>query len=356
MNNILKKINLKIFLFTRKSLLHKTIFLILIYLILFIPYFLVLNNYNNDNNDHKKIIIENIEKQYEKNIHISKFEVFYSKNKDNIIKIIQPEVDYWNFFQIIIYNNDLKKLETYKIFKTGEEKWENFWNNYETYISLIKEKWWVWLYFDNAKINIWQILGLFFQLLFIWFFLFIFLKTTWIWTKIWITLFTPNDWNRISFNDIWWIESNKKEIEDIIKSLKNWKSFKKRWIRSLRWILFYWPPWTWKTMLAKAIASEIWSEIFIASWNDFWSKYINEGAEKVKKSFKKIENFILKHKKDFAILFIDEIDSILKQRWGSNLHSEDDKVVNSFLDRIDWIEWSKNIIIIWATNYINKLY
>jgi len=309
-----------------------------------------------------KKAIEKVDKKYEKHIPITQLKELLKENKDNFIKIIYPEYEDINFFQLLLKDPKENKINYYYVYKDIDKEWKNY-----SISQILKEAWiedniidkkyngWVWMIDENAwnKALVQIISAILPLFIFIPLIVFLLMYQTGTFSKAPLTLFKTNDKNKINFEDIGWLESNKEEIKEIIETLKNFKNFKERWVRAMRWILFYGPPWTWKTMLAKAIASQVWMDIFIASANDFWSKYINEWPQKVKKSFKEIEKFIKKHKKDYAILFVDELDAILKQR--GSWHSEDDKVVNAFLDRIDGIEWSANIILIGATNYLDKI-
>lgn len=312
-----------------------------------IPFFVSLNDTKTTENTQ-------ISELYKNQLYASDFNKFYNENKWYIVKVLFPADENINFFQVLKRNKETKELETYEVYKLMWEKWDKFEIDIKSINNENNNKYWIWLYYANkSNFDIAWAINALFSLLFIWFFLYMISKTMWIWTKSPLTLFLPDDKNKISFDDIWWLESHKEELIEIIETLKKLKKFKERWVRSIRWILFYWPPWTGKTLLAKTIASQVWAEIFIASANNFGSKYINEWPQKVTKAFKEIEDFIKKNKREFSILFIDELDSILKERWS--WHSEDDKVVNAFLDRIDWIEWSKNIILIGATNNINSI-
>ena len=117
-------------------------------------------------------------------------------------------------------------------------------------------------------------------------------------------------------------------------------------------LLLYGPPGTGKTYLAKALAGEIGYPYVTLSGGDVLSRYINASAEQVNDLFR--EARALAAYAGGALIFIDEIDSVLKARQATNQHAEDRKVVNEFLSHIEDIG-EQNILFIGATNVYDEL-
>jgi len=117
-------------------------------------------------------------------------------------------------------------------------------------------------------------------------------------------------------------------------------------------ILLYGPPGTGKTYLAKALAGEIGYPYVTLSGGDVLSRYINASTEQVNDLF--AEARALAAYAGGALIFIDEIDSVLKARQSTNQHAEDRKVVNEFLSHIEDIG-EQNILFIGATNVHDEL-
>lgn len=301
-------------------------------------------------------VIRDANKEYVKDffknqVNIKEFDSYYQLNKNWIEKITLPIDDSINYFEVLKTDITTWKLEHILVYKELGTKWSDYSNVLDKY----KKDIWMGFIQTPKKVSLFtgETLWNLIMIIFLWFLIYSMLKMSWIATPSSIKLFNPNISQRITFNDIWWIESQKEEIKDIIETLNNWETFREKGVRPIRWLMLFGPPWTWKTMIAKAIASETWVDLFIANWWDFRSKYFGESAQKVHKSFKQIKKFIIDHKKSLWILFIDEIDTILKSR--DKVHSEDATVVNAFLAELDWIEGSTNIIVIGATNYQDNI-
>lgn len=156
--------------------------------------------------------------------------------------------------------------------------------------------------------------------------------------------------------DIWWQKEAKEEIQNIIESIKHETIMKSWWAKTTSWIIFEWPPWTWKTLLAKAIATEVNAEIYNIKLTDIAdSAYINEWANNVKELFQFLREKVKKTKKK-VIVILDELDALFKKRGNSRNDSwEDTKIVNTFLTEMSGLEELENIIFIWTTNLVEKL-
>lgn len=309
----------------------------------------------------KNVDLDKFKKWYEKQIHVSEFLKEDFKKEHEIVWINQPENQLISFFEVTVHNKKEDKLDVYKIYKTVFEDWKTYNIDFKTLKDKINKEAvdWVWLYREPPSL-LKEIFSTILVIVIYILLFFLFFKFIWrgmMWSEDNKSMIKTYNWkaekNRVSFSDIGWISSQKEEIIDLMETLKMIKQLKMAGIRVPRWILLYWPPGVWKTMLAKAIAGEVWIDLFITKWNDFKSKWYWEGAKKVDYVFNNLIKFLEKNKKDVVLLFIDEIENILKERFS--WHSADDDIVNTFLDKIDWISWATNVILIWATNYIEKI-
>ncbi len=117
--------------------------------------------------------------------------------------------------------------------------------------------------------------------------------------------------------------------------------------------MLYGLPGTGKTHLAKSLASETRLPFVQLSGADIQSKWINESSQQVKQLFDEGNEIATTH--GGALIFVDELDSVLKARNTSgNAHAEDDKVVNEFLNHLENAK-ENGIVFVGATNRIECL-
>lgn len=157
--------------------------------------------------------------------------------------------------------------------------------------------------------------------------------------------------DKITFADVAWAEEEKEELQEVIEFLKNPKKFRDLWAKIPRWILLVWPPWTWKTLLARAVAWESDVPFLSISWSEFVEMFVWVWASRVRDLFTNAKKLAP------AIIFIDEIDAIGKKRWPWTWwwHDEREQTLNQILTEMDWFDNETNIIVLWATNRADVL-
>jgi len=136
------------------------------------------------------------------------------------------------------------------------------------------------------------------------------------------------------------------ECTEVVSYLKNGTLYKNAGAEIPRGILLEGPPGTGKTLLAKAIASEADANFISISASEFVEVFVGVGASKIRNLFKTARE------NKPCIIFIDEIDSVARQRGaGINMaNDEREQTLNQLLAEMDGFESNEGILIIAATN------
>lgn len=157
--------------------------------------------------------------------------------------------------------------------------------------------------------------------------------------------------DKVLFADVAWAEEEKQELTEIVDFLKNPKKYKDIWAKIPKWVLLVWPPWTWKTLIARAVAGESGVPFLSISWSEFVEMFVWVWASRVRDLFEQAK------KLSPSIIFIDEIDAIGKKRWPWlwGWHDEREQTLNQILTEMDWFDQDTNVIIMAATNRADVL-
>ena len=151
---------------------------------------------------------------------------------------------------------------------------------------------------------------------------------------------------KVRFSDVAGAEEEKQELVEVVEFLKDPKRFTKLGARIPAGVLLEGPPGTGKTLLAKAVAGEAGVPFFSISGSDFVEMFVGVGASRVRSLFEDAK------KAAPAIIFIDEIDAVGRQR-GVGLgggNDEREQNLNQLLIEMDGFEGNEGIIVIAATN------
>ena len=148
-----------------------------------------------------------------------------------------------------------------------------------------------------------------------------------------------------TFADVAGCDEEKEELSEIVEFLKNPKAYTAMGARIPKGLLVG-PPGTGKTLLAKAVAGEANVQFLSISGSDFVELYVGVGAGRVRDLFEQAK------KAAPAIIFIDEIDAVGRQR-GSGLgggHDEREQTLNQLLVEMDGFGTNEGVIVMAATN------
>jgi len=153
----------------------------------------------------------------------------------------------------------------------------------------------------------------------------------------------------IKFSDVIGLDKQIDELQDIVRFLKEPQKYEDIGASLPKGILLYGKPGVGKTHIAKAIAGEAEVPFYEISASELQSIYVGGAEEKIRSLFDEA----IKHTP--AIIFIDELDSIAVKRYSDNSNRYAASIVNQLLACMDGFEKNTGIIVIAATNHIDKL-
>ncbi len=152
--------------------------------------------------------------------------------------------------------------------------------------------------------------------------------------------------SRVTFADVAGAKEAKEELSEVVEFLRTPQKFTSLGARVPKGVLLLGGPGTGKTLLAKAVAGEANVPFFNISGSEFVEMFVGVGASRVRDLFRKAK------KAAPAIVFIDEIDAVGRQR-GAGLggsHDEREQTLNQILVEMDGFDTDTNVIVIAATN------
>jgi cell division protease FtsH len=156
----------------------------------------------------------------------------------------------------------------------------------------------------------------------------------------------------VTFGDVAGADEEKEELREIVEFLRDPKKYIALGARIPKGVLLVGPPGTGKTLLAKAVAGEAGRGSSCPSpapilWSSMWAwapSRVRDLFEQAKKTAP-------------AIIFIDEIDAVGRQR-GTGLgggHDEREQTLNQLLVEMDGFGRNEGVVVLAATNRADVL-
>ncbi len=151
---------------------------------------------------------------------------------------------------------------------------------------------------------------------------------------------------QVTFADVAGEDEAKRELTEVVDFLRNPAKYHQLGARLPRGVLLVGPPGTGKTLTARAVAGEAGVPFFSISASEFVEMFVGVGASRVRDLFEKAKA------NSPAIIFIDELDAVGRQRFaglgGSN--DEREQTLNQLLVEMDGFDTNQEVIVMAATN------
>jgi cell division protease FtsH len=152
---------------------------------------------------------------------------------------------------------------------------------------------------------------------------------------------------KVTFADVASNEEAKDDLREIVDYLRDPARYTRVGARIPHGVLLSGPPGTGKTLMARAVAGEAKVPFFSVSATEFVEMFVGVGAARIRDLFERAKKVAP------SIIFVDEIDSIGRQRSGAAAiggNDEREQTLNQLLVEMDGFEGNQSVIVISATN------
>jgi transitional endoplasmic reticulum ATPase len=153
----------------------------------------------------------------------------------------------------------------------------------------------------------------------------------------------------VSWDDVGGLEDVRKLLTEAVEwPLRHAQAFEHVGVRASKGILLHGAPGTGKTLLAKALARESEANFISVKGPELLNRWVGESERGVREIFRKARQAAP------CIIFFDEIDAIAPPRGGGN-NDVTERVVSQLLTEMDGIEALKGVVVLAATNRIDRV-
>lgn len=154
------------------------------------------------------------------------------------------------------------------------------------------------------------------------------------------------DFPKTTFADVAGVNEAKQELTEVVDFLKHPEKYRAMGARTPKGVLLVGPSGTGKTLLARAVAGEAQTPFISIAGSEFMEMLVGVGAARVR------DLFLTAKKSQPAIIFIDEVDAIGRQRGVGIMggHDEREQTLNQILVEMDGFTPNEQLVVIAATN------
>lgn len=154
------------------------------------------------------------------------------------------------------------------------------------------------------------------------------------------------DFPKVTFDSVAGVDEAKQELTEIVDFLKHPEKYQAIGARTPKGVLLVGPAGTGKTLLARAVAGEAQVPFISIAGSEFMEMLVGVGAARAR------DLFMTAKKNQPAIIFIDEIDAIGRQRGGGLMggHDEREQTLNQILVEMDGFTPNEQLVVMAATN------
>jgi len=152
----------------------------------------------------------------------------------------------------------------------------------------------------------------------------------------------------LTWEDVVLADETREQLMEVLNVFANPELARELGVKPPAGVLLHGPPGTGKTATAKAIAAEASASFYELSAAELISKWLGESEQRVAKLFARARA----HQP--AIIFIDEIDALLRRRSEGAMLSEE-RVVSQFLQELDGLRSGDGVLLIGATNRLDMV-
>lgn len=153
--------------------------------------------------------------------------------------------------------------------------------------------------------------------------------------------------NRITWDEVVLADETREQLMELLTVISNEEMARRLGVKLPAGVLLYGPPGTGKTTIARAMASQIKASFYEQSAADLMSKWAGESEQRVAKLFKRARA------NRPSIIFIDEIDALLRRRSADTSTKWEERVLSQFLGELDGLRGGEGVFLVGASNRID---